>query len=122
MSNCTWTDAPGPLPDWATLYDPSTGEPRYVERATLDGQLAKRRPDGRPLFVRVLPLRFPTPGRGYPCPLHPDHPDRPLWDHLGLPVCQKRIGFRTQEAAELHASRKHVAAYAIIQRDRAAVG
>ena len=94
------------------LYRTESGEPvpilGYLEAETL-GMLD--RVTGKPRFSRV-PVEVPK----YPrmlCLLHPDHPQRALWNQMGLPFCRKS-SLRTEYQVQSHMRMKHQVAHEII--------
>ena len=70
------------------VYDTETGERSVINRNMLETQLSKLRPDGTRFFTTVKPAFEPKRGT-LKCLLHPDDPDRGLYDSWGFTTCAK---------------------------------
>jgi len=100
---------------WVYLYDMETGERSLCNRNMLH-QVLKFTRNGKRVFTTQKPNI--TPSRGtLKCLLHPDHPERPHFDELGLPTC-KKANLRSPYQVELHMQKRHKAEWAAIQRER----
>ena len=70
------------------VYDTENGDKSVINRNMLETQLSKLRPDGTRFFTTVKPAFEPKRGT-LKCLLHPDDPDRGLYDSWGFPTCAK---------------------------------
>ena len=70
------------------VYDTENGDKSVINRNMLETQLSKLRPDGTRFFTTVKPAFEPKRGT-LKCLLHPDDPDRGLYDSWGFTTCAK---------------------------------
>lgn len=103
------------------VYDYETGRPSKVLRTMVENPktsiLNYINPlTGNPRFT-ARPRVKPEVAR-YVCLLHPEHPQRKVWDSLGLRalVCKKRL--MSEMDVEMHTKNKHQTAWQRIERWR----
>ncbi len=119
-------DAEQPMPQAVTsvtsagyieMWDTRTGEKSKTNRNMLPVQLRKKRSDGSLMFT----IRDPhiTPKRGTcKCLLHPDRPERAMFDTMGFVVCTKSDIPSEREVEDGHMAKKHQSEWKTIQRMR----
>lgn len=95
------------------IWDTKTGEVSTTNLNMLETQLSKTRPDGSRVFTTVNPHIEPYRGT-IKCLLHPDDPDRALWDSMGLSTCIKD-NFPNEYEKSRHMSRRHRSEWASIE-------
>jgi hypothetical protein len=107
-----------PVPLWET----STGERRMIHPWYVPTALRKRhkrqdRPDliGKPVFSRY-PVAAPK-REGHKCLLHPDRPERALYDSWGLAYCMS-AHMPSEYELIMHMQRCHQNEYKAIERHR----
>jgi len=71
------------------IYDKRTGEPSLALKYMLRTLLVAKNPDGTLRFTATPPKVQFKRGGTYKCLLHPDDPNRAVYDTLGFPVCRK---------------------------------
>lgn len=97
-----------------TIYHTQTGQPRILPYLYAVPALRKRfRPSDGPQLAGKRVFTSKNPGiwklGTVKCPLHPDSPDRKLYDAWGLPVC-KSEHFPSEFEANRHLKADHSAA------------
>ena len=70
------------------VYDTQTGSRSVINRNMLEQQLQKLRADNTRYFTTVKPEFEPVAGK-LKCLLHPDDPERSLYDSWGFALCPK---------------------------------
>lgn len=103
------------------VYDTKTGEMSWVlyNRDTggmLRGALRQKNPDGTHRFQLKKPP-FEPPKGTLRCYLHPDNPERELYNKMGLPVCRKS-NITAPYMVEKHMKNRHPTAWAIIEKEK----
>jgi hypothetical protein len=98
---------------WVYIYDTKTGDRSICNRNMLPDVLKKRREDGSQVFSCRKPGVEPKMGT-HKCYLHPDQPERPEYDKLGLAVCRK-ANLTSPYQVRRHMMMKHPAEWAAIQ-------
>lgn len=109
-------------PGVVAIYDTRTGERSLTSLHMLDLQRKKTREDGSKVFSETPPKdtngNVIEPVRGtLKCMLHPDDPNRALYDSWGLAVCTKDHLLSRQEVKS-HVKSRHPRAWATIEEDR----
>lgn len=111
------------------VYDQATGDRSTVNNNMLKQALAKLHPDtGKIMFALRPPTRVTdgvrqvvVPFAGtHKCRLHPDDPERPLWDEMGFVVCTKD-NLRTRHARDMHLRNRHKDEYKAIKEREAEI-
>jgi hypothetical protein len=100
---------------YTTIYDRRTGAPSVVNNNMLQQALKKLHPETGEIMYLHRPPANVTPFVGQlKCRLHPDDPDRALWDQMGLPVCPK-ANLRTENNVLVHMKTRHKQEWAAIK-------
>jgi len=100
---------------YVIIYDTRTFEPSVCSRNALRHNLQKTRPDGSIVFTTVKPKQKPKRGH-LKCMLHPEAPDRPHYDELGLPDCRK-ANLTSPYQVIRHMQKRHKVEYATIKEE-----
>jgi hypothetical protein len=101
---------------WVYIYDRVTRERSLCNRNMLPAVLKLKR-DGKQIFTTE---KLPPPWRGnFKCFLHPDDPNRAVYDQMGLPVC-KKSNMPSMYQVEQHMKFYHKAEWAAIEARRMA--
>lgn len=109
-------------PGVVAIYDTRTGERSLTSRHMLNLQLSKMREDGSLAFSKEPPRdtrgHAIEPKRGkLKCMLHPDDPNRTLYDSWGLTTCTKDC-LPSRQEVKSHMQRRHKREWATIEEDR----
>jgi hypothetical protein len=104
---------------YVKMYDTRTGELSLCNRNVLRHHLEKKRPDGSLVFTTVKPKFAPKRGT-LKCMLHPDSPDREIYDRMGLPVCMKS-NLTSPYQVIRHMQKRHKVEYATIKEEEARI-
>ena len=101
-----------------TLWRTDTGEELTILSAFYNETMSHKHPaTGLPLYSRV-PVVIPDEAMGnLVCALHPDAPDRALFDAMGLRTCDK-VGFSNQFQVLRHLERRHPDEFAMIDANK----
>lgn len=98
------------------VWDRFTGERSKILKSSLPTQLKKLDAQGRRVFTTVKPAIEPVRGDKV-CMLHASHPDRPLHDRMGFPVCTK-ANLRTSLDVRTHMQHRHQREWAALEDER----
>jgi hypothetical protein len=98
------------------VYDTQTADRSVVNRNMLEQQLQKLRPDKTRYFTTVKPEFEPEQGK-LKCLLHPDDPERSLYDSWGFALCPK-ANLTSQYQVTRHVQVRHRMEWQTIQDDR----
>lgn len=108
-----------------TLYETRTGEPRQIHPWYVKDALKKRHKDpdhpeliGKPVFSRTPVARAPR--QKHTCLLHPDRPERALYDSWGLPQCMTPH-LASDFEVQRHMKNRHKSALETINAHRAEI-
>lgn len=108
-----------------TIYNTMTGQPSQTLIYMVSKKLTQPRPDGKPWWTLNKAAAPEWVTGTMLCLLHPDHPDRELWDRIGLRgrTCQPTTGkhkanIDSDFALEDHMRAKHKREWAIIEAHR----
>ena len=100
-----------PVPRFVVRYRTDTGHAVAIDRMQLRSLMQMRYPNGMPVFTSE-PVEVAK--GSILCILHPQHPMRPVWDTMGLPICTKG-NFFSQYDADIHVRRTHKHAFEAIE-------
>lgn len=99
------------------VYDKRTGDKSKINNNWLRQQLLKKDEKGKRIFT-TDPREAPKPVRhNVKCLLHPDDPNREMYDSWGLPVCTA-AHLASEYERDNHMRFKHKREWEAIQRDR----
>ena len=101
------------------VYDTLTASRSIVNRNMLEQQLKKLRPDKTRYFTTVKP-EFKLEQGKLKCLLHPDDPERSLYDSWGFAVCPKS-NLTSQYQVTRHVQVRHRMEWQTIQDERARI-
>jgi hypothetical protein len=119
-------DAEQPFPQAVTsvtsagyveLWNTKTGERSLSNRNMLPIQLRKKHPDGTRVYTLVDP-KIPQKRGSHTCLLHPDRPEREMFDGMGFPVCTKTNIPNEWQVEYGHMAAKHPKQWEAIQKMR----
>ena len=98
------------------VYDNKTGDRSLVNRNMLQQQLLKTREDGTYVFTTQKP-EFERYYGELKCLLHPDDPNRELYDRMGLATCTKD-NLTASHDLRVHMEKRHRREWATIDGER----
>ena len=98
------------------VYDNRTGDRSMVNRNMLEQQLQKTREDGSYVFTTQKP-DFERYYGELKCLLHPDDPNRELYDRMGLATCTKD-NLTASHDLRVHMEKRHRREWATIDGER----
>lgn len=98
------------------LWNTLTYESTTFNKNMVPWGLRETREDGSLVYTDKYPGQDPWRGT-IKCFLHPDQPERPHYDDMGFPVCQKAT-MPTQYEADNHASGRHSKEWKAVEADR----
>ena len=101
------------------VYDTQTADRSVVNRNMLEQQLQKLRPDKTRYFTTVKP-EFELEQGKLKCLLHPDDPERSLYDSWGFAICPK-ANLTSQYQVTRHVQVRHRMEWQTIQDERARI-
>jgi hypothetical protein len=100
-----------------TIYDKRTGEASLALKYMLRTLLAAKNPDGTFRFTAEPPKVSFKGGGTYKCLLHPDDPNRAVYDTLGFPVC-KKSNLTSPYMVKKHMKSRHPTVWGAIEDER----
>jgi hypothetical protein len=97
------------------IYDTKTGDRSRTNNNMLLAQLKKKNKDGTQRFTTVKPP-FSPPKPAVKCLLSASNPNRPLYDKMSLPVCEKALinDFQVRR----HMMKRHKMEWEAIEQER----
>lgn len=98
------------------IYDTITGERSMCLDYMVRQKVNQTRPDGSFIFTTVNP-QIPLKRGTIKCHLHPDSPNRLVYDEMGLPVCRK-ANITNEYQLKQHMKKRHPSAWEAIESDR----
>ena len=101
---------------YSTIYRCDTGLPHEVLTGQMNNLLAMLNELGQPVWSSAECEARVSPGRLL-CLLHPDHPERAVWDRFGLKTCRKE-NLRNPMQVDLHMQKKHPNSWQVIKQHR----
>jgi len=103
--------------DKVFIWDNRTGQRSVCLKYLLPKVLEKKRADGTRVFTTSDP-KIPQKAGTYLCILHPDDPNREIWDSMGLGVC-KKSNLISEYHRDRHVQKKHKDEWNVIKDYRA---
>lgn len=100
---------------WTFIYDRRTGDRSVCNNNMLSTKL-RQKVDGILVFTTIDPKIRVTPGT-IKCRLHKDDLQRPEWDKMGLPKCNK-ANITSEYELSQHMQKKHKKEWAAIEKIR----
>ena len=101
---------------WAYVYDTITRVRSTTVYNLLPSLLRLKREDGSPYYTTATPKEPPISGT-HKCMLHAEHPNRALYDGMGLEACRKS-NIKNDYEVMMHMKRKHGNIWEALERTK----